>query len=151
MCRGLPITDILGKTCLMNHTNAGFILLQNPFELADLYRPINQTVNIQQLISSKIFETVVSQMNIDVNTAKKQINNVLGQGQIFNLPESQIIIGNNISIELTSVSLELEKLAKLLESKSNNQQTITTTTTTTQTSILDISQCESILKKKIWS
>jgi hypothetical protein len=96
-----PITDILGKTCLMNHTNAGFILLQNPFQLEDLYRPINQTVNIQQLISSKIFETVVSQMNIDVNTAKKQINNVLGQGQIFNLPESQISIGNNISIELT--------------------------------------------------
>ena len=55
-----PITDIMGKTCLMNHTNAGFILLQNPFQLEDLYRPINQTVNIQQLISSKIFETVVS-------------------------------------------------------------------------------------------
>ena len=139
-----PITDILGKTCLMNHTNAGFILLQNPFELEDLYRPINQTVNIQQLISSKIFETVVSQYNVDVNSVKNKIVNVLGKGEIYNLPQSQIIIGNNISIELTSVALELEKLAKLLESSKTTQQT----TTTQQTSILDISECESILKKK---
>jgi hypothetical protein len=122
-----PITDILGKTCLMNHTNAGFILLQNPFQLEDLYRPINQTVNIQQLISSKIFETVVSQYDVDVNVVKNQINNVLGKGEIYNLPQSQIIIGNNISIELTSVYLELQKLTKLLESSnSNNQQTYST-------------------------
>jgi len=140
-----PITDILGKTCLMNHTNAGFILLQNPFQLEDLYRPINQTVNIQQLISSKIFETVVSKYNIDVNSAKKTITNVLGKGEIYNLPESQIIIGNNISIELTSVSLELQKLAKLLENAKNSQQT---TYTAQQTSILNISKCESALKTK---
>ena len=139
-----PITDILGKTCLMNHTQAGFILLENPFQLEDLYRPINQTVNIQQLISSSIFETVVKQYNLNVTDVKKQINNVLGEGTIYNLPNSQIIIGNNISIELTSVSLELEKLANLLKgsSKSTSQQTIT------QTSILDISQCEKTLKKK---
>ena len=143
-----PITDILGKTCLMNHTNAGFILLDNPFQLEDLYRPINQTINIQQLISSKIFETVVSQYDVDVNVVKNQINNVLGEGKIYNLPQSQIILGNNISLELTSVSLELEKLTKLLQSSTSNNQQTTITTTKNQTSILDISECEKNLKKK---
>ncbi len=143
-----PITDILGKTCLMNHTNAGFILLKNPFQLQDLYRPINQTVNIQKVISSSIFETIVKQYNLDANVVKNQINNVLGKGEIYNLPNSEIIIGNNISIELTSVSLELEKLRKLLEDSSKSISKSTSEKTTTQTSILDISECQSILKKK---
>ncbi len=139
-----PITDILGKTCLLNHTNAGFILLQNPFQLQDLYRPINQTVNIQKIISSTIFKSIVEQYDLDVNIVKNQINNVLGKGEIYNLPNSQIIIGNNISIELTSVSLELEKLRKILEdsSKTNYEKAIT------NTSILDISECQNTLKEK---
>ena len=137
-----PLTEVLSQTCLMNHTNAGFILLQNPFDLPNPYAPINQTVNINQIISSQFFKTFAQSYNIDVNTVSNEINNVLGNGKIYNLPKSEVIIGNNISIELTSVKLELEKLAELISG------TKTTTETKNLTSILDISECETILKKK---
>ena len=136
-----PLTDILTQTCLMNHTNAGYILLENPFDLPNTYYPINQTITINQIISSAFFEKFAKYYNLDVNTVSNEINNVLGNGKIFNLPNSEVIIGNNISIELTSVKLELEKLAELLSGK-------TTTETTNTTSILDISECEEVLKKK---
>ena len=140
-----PLNQILAQTCLMNHTNAGFILLENPFDLQDKYAPINQTININQIISSSIFQTFAQKHNINVTNVNKQINNVLGNGEIFNLPESQIIIGNNISIELTTAKLELEKLEKIIKAA---QDTTNTEKVTTPNSIIDISECESILKKK---
>ena len=136
-----PLTDVLSQACLMNHTNAGFLLLQNPFDLPNPYLPINQTVNINQIISSSIFQKFAESYNINVNEAKEEINNVLGNGKIYNLPHSEVIIGNNISIELTSVKLELEKLV-------NSISGTTTTEAKNKTSILDVSECEAILKKK---
>ena len=149
-----PLNEVLSQTCLMNHPNAGYILLKNPFELRNTFTPINQTVNINQIISSTIFQEYAKMYNIDIDSTKKEINNYLGNGQVFNLPESKIIIGNNISIELTSVRLELEKLASKLsglfsstESTSTKDTQITEKEKEKETSILDISECEKILKK----
>ena len=148
-----PLTDILSEKCSMNHTNAAYIFLQNPFDLPNTFNPINQTVNINQVISSAIFQKYAEIYHINVTEVSHEINNYLGTGKIYNLPNSQIIIGNNISIELTSVRLELEKLANLLSgSKTTTTQTTTLTTNKTEknieTSILDLSQCSNILKEK---
>ena len=142
-----PLTDVLSNVCTMNHPNAGFILLQNPFDLQNTFMPINQTVNINQVISSTIFQKFAEMYHVDVKTVSDQINNYLGTGQIFNLPKSEIIIGNNISIELTSVKLELEKLLGQFTDGSSTT-TETETEKKNETSILDISECEKILKKK---
>ena len=134
-----PITDILGNKCNLNSTRAGLLLLQNPFGLRNPYDFLNNYITLNQVISTKFFEYVAKTYNIDVSSYKKDINNYLGNGQIYNLPESQIIIGNNISIELSSVRLELEKIVKLFKgddsAKKNN-------------SIIDLSSCQNILKKK---
>ena len=134
-----PITDILGNKCNLNSTRAGLLLLQNPFGLRNPYDFLNNYITLNQVISTKFFEYVAKTYNIDVSSYKKDINNYLGNGQIYNLPESQVIIGNNISIELSSVRLELEKIVKLFKgddsAKKNN-------------SIIDLSSCQNILKKK---
>lgn len=67
---------------------------------------INHFVNI----SNSIFKGMIQLYNISLSfTEEKMINNV-GTGQVFILPKSEMIIGNNFSIELTSIALELEKL-----------------------------------------
>ena len=135
-----PITELLAKNCYMNNSIAGIILLRNPFGLKNPYDFINTTVDINQFISSSLFQYFASSYNIDVNSVQKEINNYLGNGQIYNLPESQIIIGNNISIELSSVKLELEKLEGLFGGpKPPDEPT---------PSALNISECSKILKKK---
>ena len=130
--------QVLNQKCLMQHPRAGFILLNNPFDLRNTFNPINQTTTINQIISNTIFKEFAASYNIDINS----INNFLGNGQIYNLPKSQIIIGNNISIELTSVRLELEKLAQKIAG------TFTKEEEKPETSILDLSKCQAILKKK---
>ena len=137
-----PITEVLSKNCYMNNSIAGIILLRNPFGLKNPYDFINTTVDINQFISSSLFQYFASSYNIDVNSVQKEINNYLGNGQIYNLPESQIIVGNNISIELSSVKLELEKLEKILKGEKPNKPD------EPQTSVLDISECSNLLKKK---
>jgi hypothetical protein len=132
------ITEILGEVCQINR-RGGEILLTNPFGTKNTYDLINSTVDINQIISSKLFKYFTSSYDIDINSISNNINNYLGNGQIYNLPESKIIVGNNISIELTSVRLELEKIAKLLSGGSSVK---------TDTSILDLSSCQSILKSK---
>ena len=79
----------------------------------------------------------------------------IGNGKVYNLPESQIIAGNNLTIELTILKLELEKLAKILFGESNNDTDSDNPNNTTSkpqpgvnTSIIDISECEALLKKK---
>ena len=135
-----PLTEILSKNCYMNNSIAGIILLRNPFGLKNPYDFINTTVDINQFISSSLFQYFAATYNIDVNSVEKEINNYLGHGQIYNLPESQIIIGNNISIELSSVKLELEKLEGLFGGpKPPDEPT---------PSALNISECSKILKKK---
>ena len=132
-----PLYDVLGNVCSTTR-EGGIILLKNPFGLKNPYDYLNTTVNLNQIISSQFFEYILDSYNIDKTTVKKDITNYLGNGQIYNLPESKIIVGNNISIEISTVRLELEKLEKLLKGetiKSNN-------------SIVDLSSCQSILKKK---
>ena len=134
-----PMTDILSNKCLLNNTRAGILLLQNPFGLENPYDYLNKSVTLKEIISSKFFSYVASTYDIDVDIVENQINNYLGEGKIYNLPKSQIIIGNNISIELTSVRLELEKLAKLIKGHE---------TAAKNTSIVDLSSCQEVLKKK---
>jgi hypothetical protein len=133
-----PITAVIGNTCEMSR-RGGMILLENPFGLRSRFDNINSTVTINEIISSDIFKYIAKSYDIDINSYSKNINNYLGNGKIFNLPESKIIVGNNITIELTSVKLELEKINKLLEGVKP---------TNNDASILDLSQCSAILKKK---
>ena len=134
-----PLTDILESQCTLNNTRAGILLLQNPFGLKNPYDFLNSSVTLNQVISTKFFEYIAKSYNIEVNSFKNDINNYLGNGQIYNLPESRIIIGNNISIELSSVKLELEKLTKLFKGDETAKK---------NTSIIDLSSCQTLLKKK---
>jgi len=93
---------------------------------------LNNSATLNEIISSELFAM------FDLTSVKQDINNYLGKGQIYNLPESQIIFGNNITIEFSSVDLELEKLIKL--SKGEDLKS--------KASIMDLSQCQNILKKK---
>ena len=133
-----PLYDVLGNVCSTNQ-RGGMILLDNPFGLKNRYDFLNTTLSLNQIISSKIFEYFISSYDIDANLVKNNINNYLGNGQVYNLPESKIIVGNNISIELSSVKLELDKFTELLSGKQ---------TTTKNNSIIDLSACQTILKKK---
>ena len=132
-----PMTQLFGQKCALNHS-AGFInFMIDPLGLRHPYDYLSKTVNINQVISSYIFKYFASSYNIDVNKFSSEINNYLGHGQIYNLPKSEIIIGNNISIELTSFKLELEKLEEIIKGK-----------TEPTTSVVDLSSCEALLKKK---
>ena len=132
-----PLTDVFGSKCNMSNPIAAIISLKNPLGWRDPYNAFTTPVNIREIIDSSFFEYIAKAYNIDVNTFKNDINNYLGNGKIYNLPQSQIIIGNNISIELTSFKLELEKLAKIFNGGEEAQN-----------SIVDLSQCEALLKKK---
>ena len=134
-----PITKVLGSQCTLNNTKALNILLLNPLGMSNPYDFINRPVYINELISSDLFNYFASSYNIDASLLKNQINNYVGTGKIFNLPESKIIFGNNISIKLSSVKLELEELKKLSE---------TTPLPETNESFIDLRECEEIIKKK---
>ena len=134
-----PIVDVLGNSCALNNARAGILLLQNPFGLKNPYDFLNTSVTLNQIISSKLFQYFSQVYDIDANSLKKDINNYLGSGKIYNLPESKVIIGNNISIELSSINLELQKLKKLF----NNDKTVNK-----NVSIVDLSECSTILKNK---
>ena len=133
-----PMTDILKNACSVDDIS-GRILLRNPFGLKNPYDLLNNTVTLNQIYSSEIFKYIVSSYDVDINTVEKNINNYIGNGKVYNLPESKIIVGNNISIELTSVKLELEKLTKLLSGDQSVNKNIST---------VDLSACQTILKKK---
>ena len=64
---------------------------------------------------------------------------------IYNLQNSQIIVGNNISLELTSVGLELEKIKQLGTQLFGS---LTTEKKEDKTSAIDLSECQKILKEK---
>ena len=161
-------TDVLGGACNVNTSAAILILLRNPFGLRYPYDPIRNYITIDQIIQSSLFQYFVSvypELGKDVNIIK----NYVGTGQVFNLPESKFIIGNNISIELTSVRLELEKLINYtkgitdggspIEPKQTDQANPEETGSTDEPdepkdpgierpSALNLSECEKILKKK---
>jgi ABC-type multidrug transport system fused ATPase/permease subunit len=134
-----PITKVLGNECSLNHSASVFSLLKNPFGTRNPYDFINSTVSIKQLLSGDLYKYISNVYKIDQKTTETMINNFLESGKIFNLPESQIIVGNNVSIEITTGKLEQEKVGKIMKEDTEEQ---------TKTSILDLSECEAILKKK---
>ena len=140
-----PFNEVLTQTCLMGHPNAGFIFLRNPFDTQNIFNPINQNINIKQLVSDTFFETFINYYNISIDEKQTNIFNKLGTGEVYNLPNSQIIIGNNISLELTSVGLELEKIKKL---GTQIFSSLTTEKKENKTSAIDLSECQKILKEK---
>ena len=133
------ITKVLGNECGFNYTEAYYKLLMDPFGTRNLYDPINNYVNIKQLISTDFGKYLFNTYDIDYNTVENTINNYLGTGKIFNLPESKIIFGNNISISFTTTKLEEQKIVDIMKGDETAQ---------TNTSVIDLSKCEALLKKK---
>ena len=138
-----PVTDVLSGSCNVNYTSAITYLMRNPFGLRSPYDLLTNTVSINQIISSSLFQYFCTSYNCDANLIRTDIHNYLGNGQIYNLPEAKIIAFNNISIELTSVKLELEKIAKYLKGNDDDSKD-----EALQTTAVDLSECEKILKQK---
>ena len=137
-----PVTDVLGGLCNVTSNAAVIILMKNPFGLRNPYDFCNQTVYVDQILSSSLFQYICASYNCDANTLSKNINNYVGHGNVYNLPEPKVIIGNNMTIELSTAKFELEKLAKYLKGELSDEDE------TPITSALDLSECEKILKKK---
>ena len=160
-----PMTDVLGGQCNVNTTAGILYLLANPFGLRNPYDFLNNSLTIQQIISSQFFIYLcMSYKNCNPETIMKDISNYIGNGKVYNLPERQVIVGNNISIELSSVKLELEKIQNYIVGNKviNNVIYMNTTQGTPSkekeeeedepepepTSGLNLSACEEILKRK---
>ena len=133
-----PITDVLESRCNISNVIGALVLLRNPFGLRNPYDFLNTSVTIQDIISSRIF-TYISKAYPELGKQIEEQGGKLGKGQYYNLPESQIIIGNNISFELTTFKLELQKLQQLMEGGGGKDN---------GSSVVDLSECEAIIKKK---
>ena len=134
-----PVTKILSNQCNLSNAQTVIDLLKNPFGTRNPYDFLNSSVYINQIISGDLWQYFSASYNVDVDLVKNTINNYIGTGKIWNLPESKIIAFNNISIELTSGKLENEKVEKIMAGETEAQ---------TNTSIIDLTECEKILKKK---
>ena len=132
-----PLTRVMGNQCSLNNSNALAILLRNPFGLRDPYDFLYRPGVINRLMKTELLKYFASSYNIDLNVLEKSINNYLESGTIFNLPNSQVIVGNNISITLSSTRLEKEKNESIVDNGPPINE-----------SIIDISACEALLKKK---
>jgi len=126
--------EMFTNSCAINNDNSNGVdsFVYNPFGLKNPYDLLNNTATLNEILSASIFSV------FDLSIFKQEVHNYFGKGQIYNLEESRIIYGNNISIEISSVDLELKKISKLL----NGQQI------DSKASIIDLSTCQSILKKK---
>ena len=125
-------------------------ILRHPYDF------INNTVTLNQIFQSSLFQYFASSYDIDITTIQNQINNYIGTGKVYNLPQSQVIIGNNISIELSSVRLELEKLINISKGITPKTPTIPIpgengtkdNSTEVETTAINLTECQNILKKK---
>ena len=106
--------------------------MKNPFSSKNPYDFLNSTVYIKDFITSDIVKYFLSSIEIDAIQIENIVNNYLGTGTVYNLHESKVIVGNNISIEITTNSFEKAKFTSLASNKS---------------SIVDLTECEEILKK----
>ena len=138
-----PITEVFGEKCNMNHSAALIILLRNPFGLKNPYDFLNTSITISQFIQSSFFQYLAQSYNLDVGAINDQLNGMFGNGQIYHLNSPRVIAGNNITIELTTFKLELEKIEKWLKGEDDG-----TSSGSSTGSAIDLSQCEAILKKK---
>ena len=131
------MTEIIGNVCSVDQ-RSGMIFLKNPLGLKDPYDSLSKTVYLNEIYSTNFFKYIFSSFDVNINDVKSKLNNNFGNGHIYNLQESVVIIGNNITIELSSVALEMKKINKLLsgEQKMNGS------------SVVDLCSCEKILKKR---
>ena len=126
------IDELFRNSCVINYGADAGIILRNPLGLKDPYDLLNNSATLSQIISSELLSV------FDLTAFKQDIYNYIGNGKVYNLENSKIIIGNNISIEISSVDLELKKLANILNGKKVDYEN----------SILDISKCQDVLKKR---
>ena len=124
--------EIFSNSCIINDRSGINTLFDNLFDLKDPYDLLNNSATLNEILSSKFFAI------FDLSGIKADIHKYLGSGQVYNLQESKIIVQNNITIEVSSIELELKKLNKLYLGESIN----------TQAAIIDLAQCENLLKKK---
>ena len=149
---GFP--DVLGGSCNANTSIAILILLRNPFGLRHPYDFINNTVTLREIYESSLYQYFVRAYP-ELESYKSTINNYVGTGKVYNLPESKFIIGNNISIELSSVRLELEKIINYTKGikppsggKPNEPEEEEEEEFIQNPSGIDLTECQTILKKK---
>ena len=124
--------EIFRNSCMINDRLGFNTLFDNLFGLKDPYDLLNNTATLNEILSSQLFAV------FDLTAIKQDIHKYLGNGQVYNLQEGKIIVQNNITIEISSVELELKKLNKLYSGQQIESKA----------SIIDLSQCETLLKKK---
>ena len=105
--------EIMAQTCVMDQTDSLKKLIDD-IEEQKKYQELNSSANIAKYIQKIFLEKYAAHFNINISILEENINNYIGSGRIYNLPESQIIFGNNISIEITTNKLEIEKLNNIL-------------------------------------
>ena len=123
--------ELFRNSCVINYGADAGIILRNPLGLRNAYDLLNNSATLAEIISSELFSV------FDLTGFKQDIHNYIGNGQVYNLEKSQIIAFNNISIEISSVDLELKKIANILNGGKAD----------CDNSILDISKCQNVLKK----
>ena len=158
-------TVVLGGQCNVNSSAAILLMLRNPFGLRNPYDYLNRYTTISEIINSAFFQYICSSYSeCKIKDLQTFLNGYgIGQGKVFNLPQSYFYIGNNISIELSSVKLEIEKIAKYLKGEKPTGGVKVDDPNETDKeglggnsggnedyniSVLDLTECEAILKKK---
>ena len=136
-----PLYEVLGNVYSYNKTISEFSLCYNQVGFGGSYDFSNNSLTLDQIVNSKIFEHFLSSYDVDSKPNKNYINNYLGKGQTFDLPESKII-SFDIITELSSVKSELNKLKKLYNCPQEE------TTSIKNFFIIDLTACQEILKKK---
>ena len=158
-----PMTQVLGGACNVNSSLALLRLLRNPFGLRNPYAPLTHEIYLNELISTDLFKYFCAAYNCNPTELSSNINNYLGHGQIYNLPQSQFFLFNNFSVELSTVKLELEKYIKYIngekpdvkvnvpnatEPETTDGNTDESPGSTDPPSSINLTACEDILKKK---
>jgi hypothetical protein len=140
-----PIVKVLGNQCNLSNPYAAIDLFKNPFGTRDIFDPLSSSTNIYNLYKTDFWKYIIASYDIDEKTAQNIINNYLKEGTIFNLPQSQIIFGNNISIEITTTKLQKELLDNITRTPHPEQPP---SEPSVNRSIIDLSECEKIIKKR---
>ena len=76
---------------------------------------IGTNIKIEQIIEVSILQRYADRIGVSVDTLTQNINTYIGKGIAFNLPNNEIIIGNNISLELTTNKIEMNKIEQLIK------------------------------------
>lgn len=126
-----PVTQLLSNKCNISNIIDILSIIKNPFGTNIFY--------LKELIKGDMWNYFSKSYGIEENIFINQIINNLGTGQIFNLPESKIIFGNNISIKITTSKLEDQEAEEEITDAIEEEE---------HYPVLNISECEILLKKK---